>query len=542
MNKICSRIFALILVVALLVVLNLGVFAEGQNGINVGTINIDEGIGATQSSNGSPLPTVPSAEPIEYSKVELSANTRNFFASVDQAISITFIGSQKDFVAGDYLNYYYGYTTDSLQYYHDVINTLKTISELNTHIKLKFIDPFDISAYSFIDNYKRYKLEFGDIMIFCTANFDGSPKLRNSVIRAKDLFTYKKGNSKKIVGIGLENVLVEKLNTLSTSRDVNLAYIDEISMPKTFEHVKSYMAGNGYNLDSVTLKTEQLNGYDMIIICSPIRDITLEELVLIDNFLSLGGNRSLMYLAPEAYVDLPLLNSLLNKWGISMNTKRVLYTESKTGMFSKASQLYGEAYGSKFLTPDSIKGNLIMDNCTPITILEGVDDIKVSTLVATASDNIVTVLKRGYAGSKNAGSGEIEDTAKRRYPLVTLSEKENGDDGVSRVLVYSSVDFITTYFALRNNTTKNYKGSTNGNLQLFATVINNMNKPHRDTLSGLSDYAVKLSEMGIDTTSGYHTDYIIAFGIIAVAVPVGILLAIILIFSRRKRNGKSEQS
>ena len=542
MNKICSRIFALILVVALLVVLNLGVFAEGQNGINVGTINIDEGIGATQSSNGSPLPTVPSAEPIEYSKVELSANTRNFFASVDQAISITFIGSQKDFVAGDYLNYYYGYTTDSLQYYHDVINTLKTISELNTHIKLKFIDPFDISAYSFIDNYKRYKLEFGDIMISCTANFDGSPKLRNSVIRAKDLFTYKKGNSKKIVGVGLENVLVEKLNTLSTSRDVNLAYIDEISMPKTFEHVKSYMAGNGYNLDSVTLKTEQLNGYDMIIICSPIRDITLEELVLIDNFLSLGGNRSLMYLAPEAYVDLPLLNSLLNKWGISMNTKRVLYTESKTGMFSKASQLYGEAYGSKFLTPDSIKGNLIMDNCTPITILEGVDDIKVSTLVATASDNIVTVLKRGYAGSKNAGSGEIEDTAKRRYPLVTLSEKENGDDGVSRVLVYSSVDFITTYFALRNNTTKNYKGSTNGNLQLFATVINNMNKPHRDTLSGLSDYAVKLSEMGIDTTSGYDTDYIIAFGIIAVAVPVGILLAIILIFSRRKRNGKSEQS
>lgn len=542
MNSLIKRIFAGLLVAALLVVLSFSAIAKGQNGISVGSISIDEGIGDKSSNSGSPILTAPSAESIEYKKIELTQDTRDFFASVDQSISITFIGAQKDFVAGDYLNYYYGYTADTLQHYHDVVNTLKTISELNTNVKLRFIDPFNIASYKFIDKYKRYKLEFGDIMISCTANFDGSPKLRNSAINVKDLFTYKKGNNKKIVGVKLEETLVKRLKKLSTSRDINVAYIDEISMEYTFEYVENYMSRSGYNIDNVSLKSEQLNGYDMIIICSPARDITLEELVLIDNFLSLGGNRSLIYLAPETYVELPLLNSFLNNWGISMNTKRVLCTESEEGKFTKLSQLYGKAYDSKYLNADKIEGNLIMDNCTPITIFEDTGDVKVSTMVATKSDKVVTRLKKGYAGSKKASANEIEDTYEKRYPLVTLSERETEDEGLSSVMVYSSVDFITTYFALRNDKTKNYKGSTNGNLQLFATVMNNINEPHRKTLSGLADYAVKLSEMGIDTTSGYDTDYIITFGIIAVAVPVSIFLVIILIFSRRKRNGKSKQS
>ena len=540
MNNFKKRIFVVLLVAALLVSFNFSAFAKAQNGINIDSIDIKISGSSSSGNSGSPISTVPASEPIEYEAVEISDETRDFFASVDQTISITFIGAQKDFVAGDYLNYYYGYTSSTLQHYYDVINTLKTISELNTNVKLKFIDPFNISSYSFIDKYKRYKLEFGDIMISCTVNFDGNAKTRNSAINAKDLFTYKKDNSKKVTGTRVEETLVKRLKKLSTSRYVNVAYIDEINGKDTFEHAKDYMTGEGYNFDDVALKSERLNGYDLIMICSPVRDITLEELVIIENFLSLGGNRSLMYLAPESYVDMPLLNSLLNNWGISMNTKRVLCTDNEDGYFSKTSQLYGAANDYKYLDPREIEGNLIMDNCTPITIFEDTGDVKVSALVSTKSDKVVTALKGGYAGSKKASKDEIEDTAEKTYPLVTLSEKEYDDNGYSRVIAYSSVDFITTYFAVRNNETKNYKGSTNGNLQLFATVMNNINKPHRNTLSGLSDYAVNFSEMGIDTTSGYDTDYILAFGIIAVVVPVVVLLVVILIFSRRKRNGKSK--
>ncbi len=543
MNRLIRLLVATVLMLALLCANSFGVVAASQSGLNMGGISIQQGDSSQTESTGAPIATVPTIDNIEYVPVSLSEKTRNFFATVDHAISVTLISSERDFVAGDYLKYYYGYTSDTLQNYYDVVNTLKTIAELNTNVKLNFVDPFSVSEYTFIANYKKYKLKYGDIMLSCTVNFDGSPKQRNSVIRAKSLFIYADDNKQKVESVKVEDALYNKLSELSSSRDINVAYIDEISLADTFRHVKSYMAGSGYNLDAVSLKTEQLNGYDMLIICSPVRDITLEELVLIDAFLALGENRSLMYLAPETYVNLPLLNSLLNKWGISMNSQRRLDTEDEKGYFSKTSQLYAKAYTSEILNADKIKGNLIIDNCTPITILDDVEGVTVSTIVSTKSKKVVTKYKEGYSASrKNLESTEVEDVLETRYPLVTLSEKQNGDEGVSKVLVYASVDFITSYFVLRNNKTVNYEGSTNGNLQLFATVMNNINKVHRDTVSGLADYAVKLSEMGIDTTSGYNTKYIVAFGVTAVAVPVVILLIIILIFSRRKRNGQSKQS
>lgn len=538
MNKILKLIISTLAVTALLLNTCFFVFAEGQNGISMGSISIDEGVSSQKENSGSPVKEAPIKESMEYSKIELTDDTRSFFATVDAPISITLVSSQTDFVSGDYLNYHYGYTTETLQHYYDVINTLKTIAELNTNIKLNFIDPFRISSQGFMDDYKKYKLKYGDIMLSCVVNFDGSFKTRNAVLRAKSLFKFK-DNGKEISDIKIEKKLVTKLDSLRELRDINVAYIEDISLADTFEYAKNYMSGNSYNIDNVTLQSEQLNGYDMIVICSPTRDITLEELVLIDNFLSLGGDRSFIYIAPKGYVKLNFLNSLVSKWGIAMDSERVLYTGDKKGYFSKTSQLYATAHESEYLNPSAVSGNLIMDSCTPITLLDTLGDLSVTTLMSTKSSKVLTTAREGTAEYKKIKKGMgVKDTDKNRYSLATLSEKENGDEGKSRVLVFSSVDFITTYFALENNKTDKYDDVENGNLQLFSSVLNNINSDNRDKPSGLLDYAVKLAEKGIDTTSGYDTSYIITFGVVAVAVLVLIFITVILIFSRRKRNGK----
>ncbi len=541
MNRIIKFAISIAAVTALFLNSCFFVFAEGQHGISMGSISIDEGVSSQKGNSGSPVKEAPIEESLEYSPMQLSEKTREFFASVDAPVSITLVSSQTDFVSGDYLNYHYGYTAETLKYYYDVINTLKTIAELNTNIKLNFIDPYTISSQNFMDDYKKHKLKYGDIMLTCVVNFDGSSKTRNTVLRVKSLFNFNKENPKQIEGVKVEKNLVSKLDSLRELRDINIAYINDINLADTFEYVKSYMSGSRYNLDSVTLQTEQLNGYDMIIICSPTRDITLEELVLIDNFLSLGDDRSFMYIAPEGYIKLPLLSSLVGKWGIAMDSERVLYTDDKSGYFSKTSQLYAKAHKSSLLNPNAINGNLIMDSCTPITILDTVSDAKISTLLSTKSSKVSSTARKGTADYKKIASGiGVTDTKKSEYPLAVLSQKEFGDDGESSVIVYASVDFITTYFALENNKNNKYSGVENGNLQLFSTVLNNLNLVNRDKPSGLQDYAVTLSEMGIDTTSGYETGYIITFAIIAVSVPVIILITVILIFSRRKRNGKSK--
>ena len=273
MNRIVKFALSLAAVSALLLNCFLA-NAQGQNGISMGSISIDQGVSPQHSNNGSPVAQAPTQESVEYSSVKLRKETRNFFASVDAAVNITLVSSQTDFVLGDYLNYHYGYTTETLQHYYDVINTLKTVAELNTNIKLNFIDPFQISSQGFMDDYKKYKLKYGDIMLSCVVNFDGSSKTRNTVLRAEKFFKFNEENIKQIVGLNLEKNLVSKLDSLREIRDINIAYINDISLSDTFEYVNNYMSGSRYNLDSVTLQTEQLNGYDMIIICSPARDIT----------------------------------------------------------------------------------------------------------------------------------------------------------------------------------------------------------------------------------------------------------------------------
>lgn len=538
MNKTLKLIISTIAVTALLLNSCFFAFAGGQDGISMGSISIDEAISSQNENSGSPIEETPIIENIEYSKIELTDDTRSFFATVDAPINITLVSSQTDFVSGDYLNYHYGYTSETLQHYYDVINILKTIAELNTNIKLNFIDPFRISSKYFMEDYEKHELKYGDIMLSCVVNFDGSFKTRNAVLRAESLFKFK-ANSNEISGVRIEKKLVSKLDSLRERRDINIAYIEDISLVDTFEYAKNYMTGKSYNIDNVTLQSEQLNGYDMIVICSPVRDITLEELVLIDNFLSLGGDRTFMYIAPKGYVKLNFLNFLVSKWGIAMDSERVLYTDDKKGYFSKTSQLYVTAHKSEYLNPSTISSNLIMENCTPITLLDTLGDLSVTTLMSTKSDEVQTTAREGTVEYERMEIGlGVNDTDKNCYPLATLSEKENGDQGKSRVLVFSSVDFITTYFALENNKTDIYDDVENGNLQLFLSVLNNINSDNRDKPSGLLDYAVKLAEKGIDTTSGYDTSYIITFGVVAVAVLVLIFITVILIFSRRKRNGK----
>ena len=79
---------------------------------------------------------------------------------------------------------------DDKSYYHTFINTLKTISELNEHVKLQFIDPFSVSSYEFLDKYDKYDLKYGDLFINCYSNFEGTPTTRRAVIELGELFEF----------------------------------------------------------------------------------------------------------------------------------------------------------------------------------------------------------------------------------------------------------------------------------------------------------------------------------------------------------------
>ncbi len=475
-------------------------------------------------------------EDVVYTPVELADSTKDFFATLDGDVTLTLISSQRDFVNGTYVEYFNDFYTDDKNYYYAFINTLKTISELNEYVKLEFVDPFSISSYAFLDEYKKYDLEYGDLFVTCYSNFDGSPTTRHSVLSLNKLFktTEDKKGRDKIKGLNVEKTLVGKLESLRNYRNINVAYITDMCAEENIEYLKSYLSGKRYNFENVTLKDEKLNGYDMILIAAPVRDVTLEEIVLLNSFLDNGGEygKTVMYFCSERYVKLSNLHSFLRKWGVSVTEADTLMCAEKSGYFAKNSQMTAMSQGSDYTAnSDKSGGTYIMDNCTPISVVKGVSGVDVKTILKTRSDK-VDVLPKKKRRQENEDESEI---ASREYPLLTLSQKSTDDNAPSSVVVTASVDFITSYLALQNpRSNKDFKGELNSNLELTAELLENLNQHHRSEESGLGKYAVGLADMGYDTTSGLETEYILQTAIAIVAVFIILLVALLGFYAKKQ--------
>ncbi len=492
--------------------------------------------------------TAPSEEPpapqVVYTPVEISKETKDFLATIDGDVTLTVISSETDFAEGAYIEYYNGFYSESTEHYYTFIDTLKTISELNEYIKLEFVDPFSTTSYSFISNYSAYELKYGDLFISCYSNFDGAGATRSDVIELGALFkTEKTKKGTKVVGVDIEKVLVSKLQSLRTYRNVNVAYIKDLCDTGNIKHLKSYMKGMRYEFDNITLKSEKLNGYDMIIIAAPRRDITLEEIVLLDTFLDNNGRggKTIVYMCSENYVALPNFNAFLRKWGIAIREDNQLYCNDEDGFFAKNSQLFAASTGTKYTkTADSEGGFYIMDKCMPLSIVETNKPVEVSTILESRSEKVCELLVNNLTTEGNAYA---DADLLRGYPLLTLSQTENRSGSQSNVVVAASVDFITSYMALQNpRSDSDYRGELNGNLALFAELLEKLNRHHRNEESGLGKYAVTLKDMGYDTTSGLVSGYILK---ISIASGVGFILllgGLLLVFKRRKRNvGKPQE-
>ena len=514
--------------------------AMANDGLNLGNITL-EGKMAT-SSKETPDGTAPEpqsvAPSISYNKYELSTQTKNFLASVDGNITLTLFANELDYSCGEYNEYYYDFYASENTYYRTVIDLLKTVSEWSDNINLVFLDPFSVSAHSFMTTHEDFEPKYGDIFISCHTNFDGSARTRYDLIPQDAFFGFETDQNglNKITSLKLESVLIEKLYELRTSRDINVALISDINGTGSLDYLKTHLDGRGYKLDNITLENEKLFGYDMIIIASPIRDVTLEEIVLIDTFLS-HENKSIMYFAPETYVGLNNLYQYFSKWGVVLEEESLLYTSDTGGYFSSHNQLYAKSKNTEYTkAADELGAFYIMNNCTPIKALGGIEGVSVDSLLETNSKKVKRVLKPAAiidVPTSPLNSNVYENT-QSAWPLATVCTK-----GTSKITVFSSVDFIDSYFALQiKDSIEDFGGNTNGNLEFTANLLESLNLCHRSEVSGLAEYAVSLTEKGYDTTSGLKTDNIMFIALSLGALFILLMIVSLFIFNRRKKNAR----
>ncbi len=505
-------------------------------GLSVAAPELGGGTAAKASSTASATVTVQEPLPtaVEFEKVELSREMMDFIATVDGDIAITVLSSESDLVGGKYFEYYSELQKGDEALYYTALNTLKSIAELNEFVKLTFLDPFLGSGQSFIKRYSSYDLKYGDIFISCYSNFDGNPQTRYEVVELADCFKIKKGtNGYYAAAVCIEDTLLKTLGKLRDSRDINIAYLTDFCAGDTVTELRKYLDGKGYNLDYVAFSNEKLNGYDTVLIAEPVRDISLEELILLDSFLDNGGRggKSLMYFAPKNNISMPNLHSFLLKWGVDLYGGLRLESVNGDGVFADNTQLYADSLETKW-TADTDKTNAfyIMDSCTPIKILASASGVTVTELLKSRAKNVAAM-----QGESSRDGSTVAFISENGASLATLSQRLYDNGKTSRVAVFASADFLTTYFARQNSVVSptGYLGNENGNLALVTEVITEINAENAEKASGLLEYALTKSERGLDNTSGIDTGVIMRVGIVAVSVFIAAIAIVLFILNRR---------
>ena len=474
-----------------------------------------------------------------YSEIELSEETKDYLAKIDGDITLTLLAGEKDYAMGEYVEYYHNLYSSTTAYYYDYINTLKTLAEHNEYINVQFMDPFAVYSQCFLEKHKDRNLQYGDLLVTCYSNFDGKGKTRNSVISAENVFKIKKTDSKKkeVIGLKAQEVIIEKIKNLRDKRDINVAYISDLCSEVDIKYLETSLKGSRYNFDFISLKDSKLGGYDMILIAAPIRDVTLEEIIILDSFLENNGEKgkSLIYFAPKNYVNLQNLYSFFKKWGLSLNDQYRLVSNGG-GYFADPTQLYCESARTVYTAAsDNKKGIYVMDSCTPIGVdAAGLSDYNVKVLMSSTSDNITL---RSVDNKGDALNPIMPQTNAKKYPLIALSQKST-ERKTSYIMAAASVDFITTYFALQNERlTEEYKGQDCNNLDAIKSIFEKITEKNRKDKSGLEAYSIDDKEQGIDTTSGLKHKYILSVAFGGVAFFVATLCIVLFILNRRKKSG-----
>lgn len=540
-----TKYFIAVLLSLITVLCPFSAIGAGYDGISVGNINIADGDTSNTDTSESIDTDVTAYEnkisaSIAYTPTELSERTCNFFSTVDNTINVTLLSSERDYAEGHYTEYYLNADATNRSVYCDVLNTLKTMAEINTNFKVTFFDPFNQNVNSYQSKYENFSPEYGDLLISCYTDFDGNIKERKQVIKAEDFFKMKITDGKKqITASKIENTLVTELKSLKDYRNINIGVVGEISSSGTLDYVKKYFEESDYIFKTVSPESENLNGYDCLIISAPVRDITLSEMMLLNNYLA-QPNKSLIYISPRVLKNLPNFTAFLQNWGISVYTNYQLTATKNTDCFSKSTQLFGECatpyFGKK--GKNIADAMYVADCCTPLEINENIAGVTVETLLQTKGDSCVATLRTGAVADEFSAAEMLR--LKGKFPLILKSYKTTVTGDTSQVVTLASIDFLNSYLTFQNDKAETYRGDYCGNMAFFSEILETLNNIHRSEPSGLTDYAITLADKGIETTSGYSKDFIMACAVISVSAVVILLILALIIFGKRNKNARQQ--
>lgn len=402
-------------------------------------------------------------------KHSISEENAEYIKSVDKEVNIYVMAASANEYSGGYMNYYanqLGYTDATGDYYKQTTKFLEKYAELNKNINVVYMDPYGTQMAEISTKYPE-SFQYGDILVTCSFTASNGTQLDNyRNLTLTDIYTAEDTSGMAaygydyyyINGSSLETSLTSAVASVTSEETKKVAILASHSKAGTFEYFKSILELNNFKVDEITddILKEISQEYDAVILTAPVKDFTKEELSALSVFLEGNGKlgKTLLFYGDTGYQNLPNLYNFLDEWGIAI--EKGIAFETNDGYYmdkdhatymsfrqNNAPFTVAEAFLSGYNVPMYENG-------------ENYSGRKTETIISTSGTSVIVPV------TTDPSIAPSKDLEQRKLSTAIIATQEDFDNdtkkGVfSRVIAFSSIDFISQEYIERYASTVNYK-------------------------------------------------------------------------------------
>ncbi len=431
----------------------------------------------------------------------LQDDTIDYMSHLDDDVTVYILMSESDY--GDQGTYF----VQSQQ----LLNKMKSSSD--GKLTLKYVDltsnPSFTSSYTNVDwtssseNYLML-VECGD---------------QYKVLTLDDCFeydatTYAYYGEYSFTGTTVEQAVVTAVLNVTTEDKVVVDILTG-NEEQDYSAISSLLEDNAYEVNEVSLATGELDeDAEIVILYAPSVDLDEDAAETISEWLDNDGDygRTFIYIPTADMPDTPNLDALLDDWGMQVDTGYVF--ETSTDRLVSSSSAYSFIVDYTDYYTDNLKNSSI-----PVVVIDShdiiiTDDSVAHGLLTTSTGaGVLPIDVDEDWDYQEAISGE-------ELNIAAEGVKTNTDEETSNVIVFGS-------YSMFNSSVMSYNSFNNS--AYLMNVINTLSDKDDNSIT-IESKSLDSGELGITDVSTQN----VMFAVFVVIIPIGILVAGMVIWLRRR--------
>ena len=423
------------------------------------------------------LPTTIDAT--DYDANTLSDNNIEFIKSVKEKVQIIVCASREGYTGSEmsnfaYNNYYVQENATPYNYFNQTITLIENCAKYNSNITVDYVDT-QSPSFSKLDSESDIDISYGDIIVKCTRDINGKPVTFTDILLFTDIYNLQDNSggssymygyqSYSITSSNLETALSSAIYTVAASESRKVAFLKNYSKSGAADEFISNLKTYNYEVTEIggMLSSASLDDIDMLLLVAPTKDLTGEDLRVVDKFLENDGKKgkSFLVFGSVSSPDTPNIDDFMEEWGIGVEDG-IAYETNKNYKVDESIYIINAGDDFTKAINNSSSGYASANNIALSQVYEEKGNRKTHILMTTT--------EYGTIAPKGTGEDYKVENEDDLYavPVIMLSDDtvldSNANDMSSYVGYFGSEDFISSKWA---------EVSGAGNMEFALTIANN---------------------------------------------------------------------